>query len=153
LFEAFWGSWLRFLLVVPVLVALGYLALNVAERAGLDKFPPIERAYAMLSRWAHWLGIGRKTALTPYEQAEALAQRAPHAQEAARHITDLYVERRFSGPERAVSVGDVNALALWRDAKRGLRTAWVQSRIPLIRPLTRIKLLLAKAHANGSRSR
>jgi transglutaminase-like putative cysteine protease len=156
LFDAFWGSWLRFLLVIPVLVALGYLALNVAERAGLGKFPPIERAYAMLSRWAHWLGIGRKTALTPYEQAEALAQRAPPVQEAARHITNLYVERRFSGPDRAISVGrdqDVDVLSLWHDAKRGLRTAWVQSRIPLIRPLTRLKLLLAKARANRPRPR
>ena len=133
LLAAFWGSWLRFLLIIPVLVALGYLALNVAERAGLDKFPPIERAYAMLSRWAHWLGIGRRTALTPYEQAEALAQRAPNTEEAARRITDLYVERRFSGPDRSVTVGrdaNVDVAALWQQVKFSLRKAWLKSRIP-----------------------
>jgi hypothetical protein len=140
--EAFWNSWLRFLLVILALLGLGYLTLNLAERAGLDKFPPIERAYAMLSRWAHWLGIGRRTALTPHEQAEALARRAPTSEVAARRITDLYVERRFSGQDRAVSVGQdaqiqVEVAALWQQTKLALRKAWLKSRlpsIPFIRP-------------------
>jgi transglutaminase-like putative cysteine protease len=140
--RAFWNSWLRYLLIIPALLGLGYLALNLAERAGLDKFPPIERAYAMLSRWAHWLGIGRRTALTPHEQAEALARRAPTSEEAARRITDLYVERRFSGQSRSVSIGQDAQIqpeldALWQQTKLGLRKAWLKSRLPsafLIRP-------------------
>jgi transglutaminase-like putative cysteine protease len=134
LLQAFWSSWLRFLLVIPVLLVLGYLALNVAERAGLSKYPPIERAYAMLSRWAHWLGIGCRTALTPYEQAEALAQRAPNAQAAAHRITDLYVERRFGGQDRSVTVGSdggVEVTRLWQQTKSALRKAWLRSRLPM----------------------
>ena len=68
------------------------LGLRYAETAGLSKLPGIERAYALVTRYAAWLGVDRRHH-TPYEQASELSQRAPNAQEPVQRITDLYVER------------------------------------------------------------
>jgi len=151
----FWNSWWPYLFILPILLGLAYVGLLIAERAGLGKYPPIERAYAMLTRWASWLGVGRHTQLTPYEQAVELARFAPTSSSQAQNITDLYVKRRFgnrdasvvAAPARAaeavlpaddfagadsvtLSTPSFDPLALWKEARVGLRKAWVKARTP-----------------------
>ena len=152
----FWNSWWPYVFILPLLLVLGYVGLLIAERAGLGKYPPIERAYAMLSRWASWLGVGRHTQLTPYEQAMELSRFAPTASTQAQNITDLYVKRRFGNRDGHVAAAPAPAaaavalpaddfegatsvtlstpsfdpLAMWKDARTGLRKAWVKARTP-----------------------
>jgi transglutaminase-like putative cysteine protease len=123
------NSVIPYLLLIPLLLALGWAGLNFVERAGFAKLPGVERAYAMVSRYAGWLGIGRDRQHTPHEQAKELAQRAPQAGEPVKRITDLYVEKRFSPPERdkgARSTAD--AESAWKAARGWLRRAWLSAR-------------------------
>ena len=151
----FWNSWWPYVFILPLLLGLAYVGLLIAERAGLGKYPPIERAYAMLTRWATWLGVGRHTQLTPYEQAVELARFAPTSSSQAQNITDLYVKRRFGNRNGQVAASPALAtaaalpvddfegassvtlstpafdpLALWKDARMGLRKAWLKARVP-----------------------
>ncbi len=125
-----WQWFLRSPLPYVLLVlALGFvvlMGLRYAETAGLAKLPGIERAYALISRYAGWLGIGKTQQHTPYEQASELAQRAPNAQEPMRRITDLYVEKRFSPPESVKTTSDVDADDAWKQARAWLRKALIR---------------------------
>lgn len=118
---------LPFALILAALIALAALGLRFAESAGFAGLPPIQRVYAMLSRWATWLGIGNTH--TPYEQAELLAQRAPRVNEPARQITNLYVECRYSPRAAASQSREAEAINAWQRARLELRKAWVTSRL------------------------
>ncbi len=127
-------SWLRYLLIVPLLIGLAALALRVAEQFGLNSLPVVERTYGMLTRWAGWLGIGRDREHTPFEQARALAGRAPEASDGVQRITELYVARRFAPkvadarPADAERDTDV-ARALWKGMRTKLGKAWIVTRV------------------------
>ncbi|MCS6846729.1 MAG: transglutaminase-like domain-containing protein, partial [Anaerolineae bacterium] len=123
------NSWLPYLLLIPLLIAAALGALRYLEGAGLGKLPAVERAYALITRYAGWLGIGKQRQFTPYEQAEALAQRAPQAQAPVQRITDLYVRKRFAPPKDVRSQGDdTEALSAWAQARSYLRRALLQTR-------------------------
>jgi transglutaminase-like putative cysteine protease len=124
------NSWLPYLLLIPLVIAAALGALRYLEGAGLGRLPGVERAYAMLTRYAGWLNIGRGRQFTPYEQAEALAQRAPQAQVPVQRITDLYVHKRFSPPKDADSQRDAReALQALSAARRALRMALLKARL------------------------
>jgi transglutaminase-like putative cysteine protease len=130
----FW-QWARFLLIIPLIAGLGWLALNVAERAGLGKFPPIERVYAMLSRWAQWIGVGHNQHLTPYEQAQKLSQRAPAAEQQALQVTEIYVAYKFSSGSKSVKSQAVieqsdTVVQIWPSLRRSLSKVWFSTLIP-----------------------
>jgi transglutaminase-like putative cysteine protease len=136
--DAIRNSALRYLLLIPILLGLAWLALRVAEQAGFSSLPMVERAYAMLTRWAGWLGIGTLREHTPFEQADELAARAPDAGENVRRITALYVARRFAPKRDGTGVADdaVSSLrdaseadALWRGVRNHLGRAWVLERV------------------------
>ncbi len=114
---------LLFVLIAAALVALVGLGLQFAEGAGFAALPPVQRVYAMLSRWASWFGIGNTH--TPYEQADLLAQRAPRASQPTRHITDLYVEYRYSARTSADAAQEAAAMSAWQRARLELRKAWL----------------------------
>jgi transglutaminase-like putative cysteine protease len=123
------NSWLPYLLLIPLLIAAALGVLRYLESAGLSKLPAVERAYALITRYAGWLGVGKQRQFTPYEQAEALAQRAPQAQAPVQRITDLYVHKRFAPPKDARGQGnDAEALSAWAHARSYLRRALLQSR-------------------------
>lgn len=123
------NSGLPYLLLIPLLIAAGLGALRYIEGAGLGKLPAVERAYALVSRYAGWLGIGRQGHFTPYEQAQALAQRAPQAQAPVQRITELYVRKRFAPPQEAHHRDDdVEALSAWAQARGYLRRALLRTR-------------------------
>ena len=92
------NSPLIYLLLIPLVILLAIGGLRLAEAVGLGNLPVVERTYAMLTRWAGWLGIGRGRQNTPFEQASELAQRAPDAREPVQRITELYVSKRFRAP-------------------------------------------------------
>jgi len=131
-FHSAWDWFLHspFPIVLLVMFALGLalFALGLVETAGVSNLPGIERAYALITRYASWLGIGKARQHTPYEQADELAQRAPNAQEPMRRITDLYVEKRFSPPNEGRTGRDVDADAAWQQARAWLRRALVGRR-------------------------
>ena len=118
---------LPFVLVIVVLIGLAVLGLRWAEGAGFASLPPVQRVYAMLSRWATWLGIG--STHTPYEQADLLAKRAPACGEPAQHITDLYVEYRYSARTSSDAAQESQAMNAWQRARLELRKAWLASRL------------------------
>lgn len=118
---------LPFVAILAALIGLAILGLRFIEGAGFATLPPIQRVYAMLSRWATWLGIGNTH--TPYEQADLLAQRAPGAGGPARRITDLYVECRYSSRASADATQEADAMNAWQRARLELRKAWVASRL------------------------
>jgi hypothetical protein len=122
------NSWTPYVLLIPLLLLIAWGAFNVLERAGFGKLPAIERAYAMLTRYASWLGVGKSHQHTPYEQAEALAQRAPQAQEPMQRITDLYVQKRFSAPKDGLDAAAGEANSAWRQARGWLRRALIRRR-------------------------
>jgi len=113
-------------LAVGAMIGLAWLGLRIAEGAGFGNLPPVQRFYAMLSRWATWLGIGH--AHTPFEQAELLAERAPQVKDPAQRITELYVEQRYS-PRMPGSHEEMEARTAWRRARSALRQAWLTSRL------------------------
>jgi transglutaminase-like putative cysteine protease len=116
--------WLMLLLAIAGAALMG---LRYFETAGLSKLPGIERAYALVSRYAGWLGVDRRH-FTPYEQASELSQRAPNAQEPVQRITDLYVQRRFAPPENAAEADVKVADDAWQQARRWLRRALLRRR-------------------------
>jgi hypothetical protein len=115
---------LPILIALAVLAALAAVGLRLAEGAGFGGLRPVQRAYAMLSRWASWLGIGGTH--TPYEQAELLSRRAPQAGQPAQRITALYVEQRYS-PREPDQAQAQEAGSAWSQARPALRQAWLSS--------------------------
>ncbi|MCW1970366.1 MAG: hypothetical protein KIH69_019825, partial [Anaerolineae bacterium] len=129
-----WAYLLRaapYIIGVVVLIGLLLLALRVAESYGFNHLKPIARAYAMLSRWASWLGLG--ATLTPNEQAQKLAKLAPRAKDPASQITDLYVLDRFANPndrDDAIRIADeTRAQTAWLSMRKHLRLAWFKVRL------------------------
>ena len=118
----FINSPLPWLMALLALAGAALMGLRYVETAGLSKLPGIERAYALITRYAGWMGVNR-THYTPNEQASELAQRAPNAQEPVQRITDLYVEKRFSAPKDAPAVDAKAADDAWQQARRWLRRA------------------------------
>jgi hypothetical protein len=117
---------LPFVLGLAVLVFVGVFSLRFAEEVGFRNLPPVQRTYAMLSRWATWLGIGQEH--TPYEQARVLSERAPGTEAQARTITQLYVANRF-GAASPDANEEAQANSAWQAARRELRKTWLKSKL------------------------
>lgn len=111
---------LPWLMALLAIIGIAIMTLRHIETAGLNKLPGIERAYALISRYAGWLGVDKRHH-TPYEQASELAQRAPNAQTPVQQITDLYVQKRFAASKAAPS--DADAENAWQQARQWLRRA------------------------------
>ena len=122
--------------ILPYVLGIGLLALAVvfslrfAEETGFEHLPPVQRAYAMLSRWATWMGIGHEH--TPYEQARELSARVPTTEGPAQTITQLYVENRFGATKTDVEQ-ERSARSAWEQARRELRLTWLKRRLRWLR--------------------
>ena len=128
-------SGLIYLLLIPLLVLAAWVGLRYVEERGLRRLPMVERAYALLTRYAGWLNVHRGQQLTPYEQAEALAAHAPQARAPVEAITALYVQRRFAPPRAATGSLDGDVGQALTSARRALRRALLRRYWP--RPATR----------------
>jgi transglutaminase-like putative cysteine protease len=114
---------LPFVLGIGLLILAGVVSLRFAEEAGFGNLPPVQRTYAMLSRWATWLGIGHEH--TPYEQAKELSQRAPGAVSQTQTITQLYVANRF-GAASPDPAQEPTAVTSWEKARSELHKTWLK---------------------------
>jgi hypothetical protein len=117
---------LPFVAGLALLGLVGVFTLRYAEEAGFSKLPPVQRTYAMLSRWATWLGIGHEH--TPYEQAHELSARAPGTQAQAQTITQLYVANRF-GAAAPNPDQERTARSAWEKARRELHKTWLRLKL------------------------
>ncbi|HEY3342320.1 MAG TPA: transglutaminase domain-containing protein, partial [Anaerolineae bacterium] len=117
---------LPFVLGIVLVLGAGIFALRYAEEAGFGDLPPVQRTYAMLSRWATWLGIGQEH--TPYEQAHELSRRAPEAGSSSQTITQLYVANRF-GAASPNSAQEQVAVTAWGRTRRELHKTWLKLRL------------------------
>ena len=120
-----------YVLGVALLALVAMFSLRFAEEAGFENLPPVQRTYAMLSRWATWMGIGQEH--TPYEQARELSARVPETEAPAQTITELYVENRF-GATAPDAEQEQSARSAWEKLRRELRLTWLKRRL---RRLTR----------------
>ncbi len=116
-------SGLLYLLLIPLLIVAAWGGLRYAEERGLRRLPAVERAYALLTRYAGWLRVHRGQQLTPYEQAAALAAHAPQARAPVEAITALYVRKRFAPPHAATGSQDGEVRQALASARRALRRA------------------------------
>ncbi len=116
---------LPFVLGIVLLMVAGVFALRFAEESGFRDLPPVQRTYAMLSRWATWLGIGHEH--TPYEQAHELTQRSPGAGSPTQTITQLYVANRFGAASPDPAQEQV-AVTSWQKARGELHKTWLRLR-------------------------
>ncbi|MCS6773418.1 MAG: DUF3488 and transglutaminase-like domain-containing protein, partial [Thermoflexales bacterium] len=57
--QAVLGALLALTMSTLFLVGMAWVGLNFAEQAGLWRLSPVERAYGILSRYAHWLRVCR----------------------------------------------------------------------------------------------
>jgi hypothetical protein len=120
---------LPFIALVLLMGGLAVFGTRFAESAGLEKLPPAQKAYGMLSRWATWLGIGEN--VTPYEQADNIAQRAPRAKDGAQTITQAYVRQRFGRQRNDIANDTIEMRYAWAAARKELRKAWLAARLRL----------------------
>lgn len=120
---------LPFIALVLLMGGLAVFGTRFAESAGLEKLPPAQKAYGMLSRWATWLGIGEN--VTPYEQADKIAQRAPRAKDGAQTITQAYVRQRFGRQRNDIANDTIEMRYAWAAARKELRKAWLAARLRL----------------------
>ncbi|MFZ1791899.1 MAG: transglutaminaseTgpA domain-containing protein [Anaerolineae bacterium] len=130
----FWNSIknvLPFVLLFGLIGGLAVFGLRFVEGAGFAKLPPVQKAYGMLSRWASWMGIGEN--VTPYEQAEKLAQRAPRAKDGAQTITQAYVQERFGRQQRDSANDSIEMNYAWQAARKELRKAFISARLGLLK--------------------
>lgn len=93
--------------IVTVLVVLAVALLFILvlifivwwlEWRGLGGLSPVQRAYALLERYAGYLGIRLADSYTPNERQRVLMDRVPTSEKPVRVITDLYVNETY-GPE------------------------------------------------------
>ncbi len=105
----------------------------LVENFGLWRLPPVERAYALLTRYGHWLGIAYDNALTPYERAARLAGHMPQAQAAVALIAELYVHWRFAPAGQLSEADHIRLRQALREARAHLRRALVRARFGLRR--------------------
>lgn len=131
-------SWLRYLLIIPIVLGALWLAIRFVENVGLANLPAIDKAYAMLTRWANWLGIGKAREHTPFEQAAELSQRAPNAGQSIDTITQKYVARKYS-PKPENDIDDLREISdvksAWKATRGVLRRVWLVEKISsLVKP-------------------
>ncbi len=117
---------LPFAMVLGGVGVAGILGVRVAEGVGFGHLPPIQRTYAMMSRWASWLGIGNTH--TPYEQAQALNDHVTTSKAETQTITQLYVENRF-GTTASSAAAERLAHGAWETTRRDLHKTWLQRKL------------------------
>ncbi|MDX1662692.1 MAG: transglutaminase-like domain-containing protein [Candidatus Promineifilaceae bacterium] len=67
----------------------------------------VEKSYGRLGSWARWLGVLFNPGDTPYERADRLTEVVPEGRKSINNLTQHYVVRRFSPPNREPEKYDV----------------------------------------------
>ncbi len=125
--------------VVTILIVLALIILLVVlilflvwwlEWRGLGGLTPVQRAYALLERYAGYLGVRLSPSYTPHERRRVISHHVPESKRAVDVITDMYVEETY-GPEQP-------RRARWnivaRNALDEARKAFVRARLVRLLP-------------------
>jgi len=85
-----WG-----LVAASVLGLLSAAGVRIFRLSRVEGASVTERAYEMMARYAHLVGVKRQAHLTPFEYARLIARSVPKGAALVFHITDSYVRERF----------------------------------------------------------
>jgi transglutaminase-like putative cysteine protease len=80
---------------VAAVGALGLVAAQLSHSRRLAHLPPAARTYEEMLTRASWLGVPDGVYRTPFERADALANKMPTARPAIERIASLYARERF----------------------------------------------------------
>lgn len=119
---------LTLLLVTLVVVGFALAILFLVwwiEWRGMGGLSPVQRAYALLERYAGYLGIRLSASFTPHERRRVLSDHVPRGEKPVRLITNMYVEETY-GPHRR---RDARWPAAARNALRDARIAFFRMRL------------------------
>jgi transglutaminase-like putative cysteine protease len=124
------------LTVLMVLFVLVVLLMGVLfliwwiEWRGMGGLTPTQRAYALLGRYAGYVGITLPPNYTPHERRRVLADRIPRGDQPFRVITDMYVEETYAPQRRRGARWSIAA----RNAWNGARQAFLRKRLERLIP-------------------
>mgnify|MGYP001199615612 FL=1 len=89
-----------FVLVIVLLVLLALFIIWYVEYRGLGGLNGIERAYARLGIYAHWLGLRLDRSATPDERRRYLVGEVPSGEKPINAITRAYIQNRYAPKDR-----------------------------------------------------
>lgn len=111
---------LTVVLIVLTIIVLAVLVLLIIwwiEWRGTGGLSPVQRAYALLERYAGYLGIRLAQSYTPHERRRILADQVPQSEKPVRVITDMYVEETYGPQRRRGRRWTIAVRNAWRDAR------------------------------------
>lgn len=116
---------LLLIVVLIVLLMVGVLFFVWwVEWRGLGGLTPVQRAYALIERYAGYVGIRLGSSYTPDERRRIVVDRVPHSDQPVRTITEMYVEETYGPQARRAGRWNARARAAWNEA----RSAFVRAR-------------------------
>jgi hypothetical protein len=103
------------LFVLAILFVIWYV-----EYRGLRGLNVIQRAYARMAIYAHWLGLRFDESATPDERRRYLVGKVPEGERPINTITRTYVEDRYARPGEPDTeiANSYSAREAWREARR-----------------------------------
>jgi transglutaminase-like putative cysteine protease len=109
-----------FALVVLFAVLAVLFVIWYVEYRGLRGLNVVQRAYARMTIYAHWLGLRFDESATPDERRRYLVGKVPEGEQPINTITRTYVEDRYAEPLRSDAriANSYSAQEAWREARR-----------------------------------
>ncbi len=107
------------LVTITAILTIGGIMLWWVEYRGLGGLNPIQKAYARLEIYGHWLGLGLHNRQTPEERRQVLVDSVPEGEPPINTIAHLYTHNRFAPPisEEEQDEAEYQASRAWRDAR------------------------------------
>jgi hypothetical protein len=115
------GSLLLIVVLIVLLMVGGVFFVWWVEWRGLGGLTPVQRAYALIERYAGYLGIRLGSSYTPDERRRIVVDRVPHSDQPVRAITEMYVEETYGPQARRAGRWNARARRL-----NGARSAFVR---------------------------
>jgi transglutaminase-like putative cysteine protease len=133
IFSAILSALLSVLIVLAIFVLLAIVIVFVVwwlEWRGLGGLTPVQRAYALVERYAGYLGIRLSSSHTPYERLRVLSDQVPRGKRSVEVITDMYVTETYGREQTRASRIEQRARAALNHARR----AFVRTRLERFLP-------------------
>lgn len=124
---------LAVLAVVLVLVFVLIFVVWWLEWRGLGGLSPVQRAYALLERYAGYLGIRLSESYTPVERQRVLSDRVPSSEKPVRVITEMYVDETYGPHDRPRPRWETAVRAALSDLRRIFLRARLERLLPFRR--------------------
>jgi len=121
------------LIVIGLVILLAVLILFLIwwlEWRGLGGLTPVQRAYALLERYAGYLGVRLAPSYTPHERQRVISHHVPESKQAVHVITDLYVEETYGPQQQRRTRWNIVA----RNALDEARKAFLRARVARLLP-------------------